>query len=171
MVAAQLNPPVRTLLGPGPSPVNPRVLQALSLPVIGHLDPVFLKIMDETMAMLREVFETRNRLALPMSGTGSAGMETCFVNLVEPGDNVLIGVNGVFGTRMIDVAERCGAHVDTLSAEWGTALDPEQFAGALKKKQYKVVAVVHAETSTGVLQPLVEISRIVHEHGSLLLVD
>src|ERR1041384_5936269 len=117
MVAAQLNPPVRTLLGPGPSPVDGRVLRALSLPVIGHLDPAFLKIMDETMAMLREVFQTKNRLALPMSGTGSAGMETCLVNLLESGDDILVGVNGVFGTRMIDVAERCGAHVDTLSAE------------------------------------------------------
>jgi alanine-glyoxylate transaminase/serine-glyoxylate transaminase/serine-pyruvate transaminase len=89
--------------------VNPRVLQSLSLPVIGHLDPVFLKIMDETMAMLRELFQTKNRLALPMSGTGSAGMETCFANLIEPGDPVLIGVNGVFGTRMVDVARRCGS--------------------------------------------------------------
>ena len=168
---APLNPPNRTLLGPGPSPVDARVLTALSLPVIGHLDPAFLKIMDETMAMLREVFQTKNRLALPMSGTGSAGMETCFVNLIEPGDNVLVGVNGVFGTRMVDVAERCGAHVDTVNAEWGTALDPAQFSGALKNKKYKVVAIVHAETSTGVLQPLEEISRIVHEQESLLVVD
>jgi alanine-glyoxylate transaminase / serine-glyoxylate transaminase / serine-pyruvate transaminase len=106
-----------------------------------------------------------------MSGTGSAGMETCFVNLVEPGDAVLIGVNGVFGTRMVDVAQRCGAQVDTVDAEWGTALDPAQFRAALAKKKYKVVAAVHAETSTGVLQPLEEISRIVHEHESLLLVD
>ena len=171
MVAVQLNPPIRTLLGPGPSPVNPRVLQALSLPVVGHLDPAFLKIMDDSMAMLREVFQTKNRLALPMSGTGSAGMETCFVNLVEPGDAVLIGVNGVFGTHMVDVAQRCGAQVDTVDAEWGTALDPAQFRAALAKKKYKVVAIVHAETSTGVLQPLEEISRIVHEHESLLLVD
>ena len=165
------NPPQRTLLGPGPSPVNPRVLQALSLPVIGHLDPAFLKIMDETMAMLRELFQTKNRLALPMSGTGSAGMETCFVNLVEPDDAVLIGVSGVFGTRMVDVAQRCGAQVDTVEAEWGTALDPAQFDAALAKKRFKLVAVVHAETSTGVLQPLDEISRLVHEHDSLLVVD
>src|SRR5690348_18338530 len=109
---APLNPPNRTLLGPGPSPVHPRVLEALSLPVIGHLDPKFLEIMDQTMAMLREVFQTKNRLALPMSGTGSAGMETCFVNLIAPGEAVLIGVNGVFGARMVDVAERCGAQVD-----------------------------------------------------------
>jgi alanine-glyoxylate transaminase/serine-glyoxylate transaminase/serine-pyruvate transaminase len=167
----KLNPPRRTLLGPGPSPVNPRVLQSLSLPVVGHLDPAFLKIMDETMAMLREVFQTQNRLALPMSGTGSAGMETCFVNLIEPGDAVLIGVNGVFGTRMVDVAQRCGAQVDTVEAQWGTALDPAQFGAALAQRHYNLVAVVHAETSTGVLQPLEEISRLAQEHDSLFLVD
>lgn len=170
-LTTKLNPPTRTLLGPGPSPIHPRVLQSLSLPVIGHLDPAFLEIMDESMAMLREVFQTENRLALPMSGTGSAGMETCFVNLIEPGDSVLIGVNGVFGTRMVDVAERCGAQVDRVEAEWGTALEPESFHTALAKKRYKLVALVHAETSTGVLQPLEEISRMVHEHDSLFLVD
>jgi alanine-glyoxylate transaminase / serine-glyoxylate transaminase / serine-pyruvate transaminase len=169
--APKANPPVRTLLGPGPSPVSPRVLQALSLPVVGHLDPKFLDLMDQSMAMLREVFQTKNRLALPMSGTGSAGMETCFVNLVEPGDAVLIGVNGVFGTRMVDVAQRCGAQVDTVEAEWGSALDPQSFKGALGKKQYKLVALVHAETSTGVLQPLDDIARLVRENGALLLVD
>jgi alanine-glyoxylate transaminase/serine-glyoxylate transaminase/serine-pyruvate transaminase len=167
----KLNPPTRLLLGPGPSPVHPRVLKALSLPVIGHLDPAFLKIMDETMIMLRQLFQTQNRLALPMSGTGSAGMETCFVNLVEPGDSVLIGVNGVFGTRMADVAERCGAVVDRIDAEWGTALDPEKFKDALGKKRYKLVALVHAETSTGVLQPLEEIARLVRERDGLFLVD
>jgi alanine-glyoxylate transaminase/serine-glyoxylate transaminase/serine-pyruvate transaminase len=167
----KLNPPLRTLLGPGPSPVAPRVLQSLSLPVIGHLDPEFLKIMDESMAMLRELFQTRNRLALPMSGTGSAGMETCFVNLIEPGEAVLVGINGVFGTRMVDVAQRCGAQVDTVEAEWGTALDPEKFRAALSKKRFKLIAIVHAETSTGVLQPLEEIARLAHEHDSLFLVD
>ncbi len=166
-----LNPPSRTLLGPGPSPVEPRVLQAMSLPLIGHLDPAFLKIMDESMAMLREVFQTQNRVTLPMSGTGSAGMETCFVNLIEPGDPVLVGVNGVFGTRMVDVAERCGARVDRVDAEWGAALDPQPFQDALRKKRYKLVALVHAETSTGVLQPLEEISRLVHEHDGLFVVD
>jgi alanine-glyoxylate transaminase/serine-glyoxylate transaminase/serine-pyruvate transaminase len=127
--------------------------------------------MDESMAMLRELFQTKNRLALPMSGTGSAGMETCFANLIEPGDPVLIGVNGVFGTRMVDVAQRCGAQVDSVEAKWGTALDPEQVHVALSKKHFKLVAVVHAETSTGVLQPLDEISRVVQEHDSLLVVD
>jgi alanine-glyoxylate transaminase/serine-glyoxylate transaminase/serine-pyruvate transaminase len=147
------------------------VLQALSLPVVGHLDPKFLEIMDQSMAMLREVFQTKNRLALPMSGTGSAGMETCFVNLIEPGDRVLIGVNGVFGTRMVDVAQRCGAQVDTVEAGWGTALDAASFKNALANKQYKLAALVHAETSTGVLQPLDEIAQLVHDNGALLLVD
>jgi len=121
--------------------------------------------------MLREVFQTKNRLALPMSGTGSAGMETCFVNLIEPGDAVLIGVNGVFGTRMVDVAQRCGAQVDTVEAEWGTALDAQAFKTALGKKKYKVVALVHAETSTGVLQPLDDIAKLVRESGALFMVD
>ena len=169
--APKANPPIRTLLGPGPSPVHPRVLEALALPVVGHLDPKFLEIMDQSMAMLREVFQTKNRLALPMSGTGSAGMETCFVNLVEPGDAVLIGVNGVFGTRMVDVAQRCGAQVDTVEAEWGRALDAQKFKDALGKKKYKLAAVVHAETSTGVLQPLDDIAKLVRASGALLLVD
>jgi alanine-glyoxylate transaminase/serine-glyoxylate transaminase/serine-pyruvate transaminase len=143
----------------------------MALPVIGHLDPAFLKIMDQSMEMLRQLFQTKNRLALPMSGTGSAGMETCFVNLIEPGDAVLIGVNGVFGTRMVDVAQRCGAQVDTVEAQWGRALDPAQFRAALAAKAYKLVAVVHAETSTGVLQPLEELSRLAHDHGALFLVD
>ena len=169
--APKANPPIRTLLGPGPSPVDARVLEALSLPVVGHLDPKFLEIMDQSMAMLREVFQTKNRLALPMSGTGSAGMETCFVNLVEPGDSVLIGVNGVFGMRMVDVAQRCGAQVDTVEAAWGAALDAQQFKTALAKKKYKLAAIVHAETSTGVLQPLDDIATLVRESGALLLVD
>src|SRR6185369_2013691 len=135
--APKANPPIRTLLGPGPSPVSARVLEALSLPVVGHLDPKFLEIMDQSMAMLRELFQTKNRLALPMSGTGSAGMETCFVNLIEPGDRALIGVNGVFGTRMVDVAQRCGAQVDTVEAEWGTALDAQKIKDALAKNNYK----------------------------------
>jgi alanine-glyoxylate transaminase/serine-glyoxylate transaminase/serine-pyruvate transaminase len=169
--APKANPPIRTLLGPGPSPVSSRVLQALGLPVVGHLDPKFLEIMDQSMAMLRETFQTKNRLALPMSGTGSAGMETCFVNLIESGDAVLIGVNGVFGTRMVDVAQRCGAQVDTVDAEWGTALEAQQFKTALEKKPYKLVALVHAETSTGVLQPLDAIAKLVQGSGALLLVD
>jgi alanine-glyoxylate transaminase/serine-glyoxylate transaminase/serine-pyruvate transaminase len=139
--------------------------------VVGHLDPKFLEIMDQSMVMLREVFQTKNRLALPMSGTGSAGMETCLANLIEPGDAVLIGVNGVFGTRMVDVAQRCGAQVDTVTAEWGTALEAQDFKTPLGKKKYKLAAVVHAETSTGVLQPLDDIAEVVRDSGALLLVD
>src|SRR6476469_2023666 len=169
--APKANPPIRLLLGPGPSPVNSRVLEALALPVVGHLDPKFLEIMDQSMTMLRDVFQTKNRLALPMSGTGSAGMETCFVNLVEPGYAGLIGVNVVFGTRMVYVAQRYGAQVDTVEAEWGTALDAQKFKDALAKKKYKVVALVHAETSTGVLQPMDDIAKLVRESGALLLVD
>src|SRR5918992_5430305 len=115
--------------------------------------------MDQSMEMLRAIFQTKNRLALPMSGTGSAGMETCFVNVIEPGDAVLIGVNGVFGTRMVDVAERCGAQVETVEAEWGSALDAQRFKTALSQKKYKLAAIVHAETSTGVLQPLDDIAK------------
>ena len=170
-IAPQLAPPDRTLLGPGPSPVNPRVLQALSLPLVGHLDPVFLKIMDQTAEMLRSVLQTNNRLTLPMSGTGSAGMETCLVNLIEPGDSVLIGVCGVFGTRMVEVAQRCGAQTDRVDAEWGTALDPALFRPLLARKKYKLTALVHAETSTGVLQPIEEIAQMVHEQDGIFLLD
>src|SRR5215510_7618257 len=121
-IAPKINPPLRTFARTGAEPGKSACPAKFVFAVIGHLDPVFLKVMDESMAMLRELFQTRNRLALPMSGTGSAGMETCFVNLIEPGDAALTGVNGVFGTRMVDVAQRCGAKVETVDAEWGTAL-------------------------------------------------
>src|SRR5688572_27945181 len=169
--APNANVPMRTLRGRGPCLVSQRVLKALSLPVLGQLDRNFLAIMEQDMAMLRQVFQNTNRVALPMSGTCSAGMETFFVYLLEPGESVLIGVNGVFGTRRVDVAQRCGAQVDTVDAEWGTALDAEKFKTALAQKKYKLVAIVHAETSTGVLQPLDDIAKLVHESGALLLVD
>src|SRR5512145_906056 len=124
--------------------------------------------MDQSKTMIREIFQHKNHLALPMTCTGRASMENCFVNVIEPGDSVLIGVNGVFGTRMVDVAERCGAQVDAVQAEWGSALDPQQFRAALAKKKYKLTALVHAETSTGVLQPLDEIAKLIHENGSLM---
>jgi len=163
--------PHRILLGPGPSNCHPSVLQAMSRPMIGHLDPEFLKIMDETQALLRQVMKTSNRLTLPVSGTGSAGMETCLCNLVEPGDRVLVCVNGVFGTRMADIVERLRGELHTVQAEWGTAFEPEAVARAVSEVRPKLVAIVHAETSTGVLQPIEDISRIVHEAGALLLVD
>jgi alanine-glyoxylate transaminase / serine-glyoxylate transaminase / serine-pyruvate transaminase len=168
----ELNPPERLLMGPGPSNVHPRVYKALSAPVVGHLDPIFLEVMEQSKTLLREVFETENELTIPISGTGSAGMETCFVNVVEPGDRVVIGVNGVFGQRMCDVAERCGAQVERVEVPWGQAIDPAQFEAALNTGgKTKLVAVVQAETSTGVLQPLQEIGALAREYDSLFLVD
>jgi alanine-glyoxylate transaminase/serine-glyoxylate transaminase/serine-pyruvate transaminase len=155
----------RTLLGPGPSNVHPRVLRAMATPLVGHLDPEFLAIMDETRELLRYVFQTENELTLPVSGTGSAGMEASLCNIIEPGDRVAVVVKGVFGERMCDVAGRCGAQVKRIEVEWGRIVEPEQVRSALKDGGVKVVALVHAETSTGVLQPVEEISQMVHEHG------
>src|ERR1051325_1723589 len=156
-------PPKRLLMGPGPSDVAPSVLRAMSMPLLGHLDPLFVKMMDAIKVMLREVFLTKNEMTFPVSGTGSAGMEFCFVNLIEPGDEVVIGVNGVFGGRMCDVAERCGAKVTKVEATWGRIIEPAQIAEALKGRKPKLVAIVHAETSTGALTPVEEISKLAHE--------
>ena len=161
----------RVLMGPGPSDVDPRVLEALSRPTIGHLDPAFLEILNGIRELLQYTFMTRNEMTFAVSGTGSAGMEACVVNLIERGDPMLVCINGVFGKRMADVAERCGAEVSTIEIDWGKAFAPEQIAGALEERPAKVVGIVHAETSTGVCQPLEEISEIVHDHGALLLVD
>ena len=159
------------LMGPGPSCVFDEVYAALAKPTIGHLDPYFIRIMDAIKAQLQTAIGTKNRLTMPMSGTGSAGMETCFVNLIEPGDRVLVLINGVFGKRMEDVAGRLGARVDTLEFEWGTPVVPEQVAEQLKKGPYSIVAVVHAETSTGVANPVKAIGDLVHPTGALYLVD
>ena len=170
--AGELAPPIRVLLGPGPSNVHPRVLKALSTPLVGHLDPEFIRLMEETKELLRFVFQTKNALTFPISGTGSAGMEACFVNLLEPGDEAVIGVNGVFGTRMKDIVERCGATPVVIEAQWGNVFTPEQVREALTQcRRPKLVALVHAETSTGAWQPLEEMSRIVHSAGALLVVD
>ena len=158
-------------MGPGPSDIHPSVLAAMAAPTVGHLDPYFLKIMDEVQSMLREVFQTTNHMTMAISGTGSAGMETCVVNLIEPGDRMVVGVNGVFGGRMADVAERVGAEVTKIERPFGEVFSPEEFAAAIKKSQPKVVGIVHAETSTGAKQPLEEIAKIVHDAGALLLVD
>jgi len=168
----QLNPSTRVLLGPGPSNVHPRVLKAMSTPLVGHLDPDFLEVMNETMELLRCVFQTRNELTIPMSGTGSAGMETLFVNLLEPGDKAVVCINGLFGQRMADIVERCGAELVTVEGEWGRIIEPDQVEEALKKAGgAKIVAIVHAETSTGVRQPLEEISKIAKKYDALFLVD
>jgi alanine-glyoxylate transaminase/serine-glyoxylate transaminase/serine-pyruvate transaminase len=166
-----INPGDRLLMGPGPSDVPARTLQAIAAPCIGHLDPYFLAIMNEVQQLLRFLFQTKNELTIPVSGTGSAGMETCFVNLVEPGDEVVVCVNGVFGTRMADIVSRIGGKLIRVDAEWGTAIDPQALKDAIKGRNPKMVAVVHAETSTGVCQPLEDLERITHEAGALLLVD
>ncbi len=167
-----VTPPQRVLLGPGPSDVPPRVLSAMAAPTIGHLDPYYLKVMDETRAMMRRVFSTSNEMTLATSGTGSAGMEMCVVNLIEPGDEMIVCVNGVFGTRMRDVAGRAGATVHSVDADWGRIIDPSAVAAALAEHpNTKVLGIVHAETSTGAHQPLEEISKLVHDAGALLLVD
>ncbi len=167
----ELNPPTRLLLGPGPSNVDPRVLRAMAAPVIGHLDPEFLKVMDETKSLLQYVFQTENYLTLPVSGTGSAGMETALCNVIEPGDRVLVCVNGLFGERMCDIVERCQGDLIRIDGEWGRIIEPQQVAAALEEHKVKVVAIVHAETSTGILQPLEEIGCLTHEHDALFLVD
>jgi alanine-glyoxylate transaminase/serine-glyoxylate transaminase/serine-pyruvate transaminase len=165
-------PPKRLLMGPGPSDAPPSVLNAMNQPLIGHLDPSFVQMMEEIKDMLRQVFLTENDMTFPISGTGSAGMEFCFVNLIEPGDEVIIGVNGVFGGRMADVATRCGASVTKVEAEWGRIIEPAKVAEALEcVKNPKLVAIVHAETSTGALTPVEEISRLTHEAEALLLLD
>lgn len=159
------------LMGPGPSNVSPRVLQALAAPCIGHLDPYFLSVMDEMQNLLRFLFQTENTLTIPVSGTGSAGMETCFVNVVEPGDEVVVCVNGVFGTRMADIVGRLGGELIQVDGEWGRSIDPEVVRKAIQGRSPKVLAAVHAETSTGVCQPLEDLAHIAHEAGALFLVD
>jgi alanine-glyoxylate transaminase/serine-glyoxylate transaminase/serine-pyruvate transaminase len=151
--------------------VAPSVLEAMSQPLVGHLDPAFVEMMEAIKSMLREVFQTGNRMTFPVSGTGSAGMEFCLANLIEPGDEAIIGVNGVFGGRMAEVAERCGARVTRVEAEWGKIIEPRQIAEAIHGRKPKIVAIVHAETSTGALTPIPEISRIAHEAGALMVLD
>jgi len=167
-----LNPPYRVLLGPGPSNIHPRVQQAMLAPMVGHLDPYFVTIMEDTMNLLRSIFRTTNQLTFPISGTGSAGMEASFCNFLEPGDVAVIGVNGLFGERMADNALRCGAEVVQVAAEWGKIIEPEAIEAALKaRKRVKLLALVHAETSTGVLQPLTEASRLAKQYDAMFLVD
>ncbi len=167
----ELDVPPRVLLGPGPSTADPRVLKAMATPLVGHLDPRFLELMDRTQDLLRYVFETDNPLTIPMSGTGTAAMETAVANIVEPGDPVLVCINGYFGGRIEEMARRYGGDVQTITRPWGEFFTPSEVKEALDSHPAKVVAIVHAETSTGVLQPLDEIARVVHDQGGLLLVD
>ena len=171
MPAPPLNPPVRLLLGPGPSEIHPRVLQAMGAPTVGHLDPYYLSLMNDMQAMLRAVFRTENAMTMAISATGSAGMESTVVNLIEPGDAMVVCVNGVFGGRMVDVAERAGAKVTRIDRPWGEVFEPADLKDALAKAKPKVVGIVMAETSTGASQPLAEIAELVHNAGAMLLVD
>jgi len=159
------------LMGPGPSSVSNSVYNALAKPTLGHLDPAFIDLMDDIKEFLMQLIGTENELTVPVSGTGSAGMETCFVNLIEPGDRVLVLINGVFGTRMEDVASRLGAKVDSLNYEWGTVVDLNSVAEKLAETNYDLVAMVHAETSTGVCNPVEDIGTLVQQNGALYLVD
>ena len=166
------HPPVRTLMGPGPSDVSPRVLEALSRPTIGHLDPAFVAMMDDMKGLLRAAFRTENELTMPVSAPGSAGMETCFANLVEPGDKVIVCQNGVFGGRMKENVERCGGTAVMVMDSWGTAVDPAKLEASLKENtDAKIVAFVHAETSTGALSDAKTLCEIAHAHDCLTIVD
>ncbi|MBW2473926.1 MAG: alanine--glyoxylate aminotransferase family protein [Deltaproteobacteria bacterium] len=166
------NPPVRTLMGPGPSDVYPRVLEALSRPTIGHLDPAFIRMMDELKELLQYAFQTRNAMTMPVSAPGSAGMETCFVNLVEPGDKVIVCQNGVFGGRMKENVERCGGIAVMVEDSWGDAIDINKLEDALKAHDdARIVAMVHAETSTGARSDVATLVKLAHQHDCLTIVD
>lgn len=167
----QLDTPSRTLLGPGPSMVPQRVLQVMGSPLVGHLDPCFLKLMDRTQSLLRYVFETENRLTIPVSGTGSAAMEMAMANMVEPEERILVCINGYFGHRLADMASRYGGKVKTINRPWGEVFTPDEISEALKAWPSSVVAIVQAETSTGASQPLEEIVPLVHNHGGVIIVD
>ncbi|MES1981859.1 MAG: alanine--glyoxylate aminotransferase family protein [Pseudomonadota bacterium] len=172
MAIKSFHPPQRILMGPGPSDVSARVLEALSRPTIGHLDPLFVDLMDEMKELLKYAFQTTNELTMPVSAPGSAGMETCFVNLVEPGDKVIICQNGVFGGRMKENVERCGGVAVMVQDDWGRAVDANKLKDALKANpDAKVVAFVHAETSTGAMSDAKTLVALAHEHGCLTIAD
>jgi alanine-glyoxylate transaminase/serine-glyoxylate transaminase/serine-pyruvate transaminase len=171
-ISTAFHPPMRLLLGPGPSNIEGRVLQAMHAPMIGYFDPSMGEVTGEITRLLNAVFGTTHRMTLPISGTGTAGMEAALINLLEPGDKVLVGYNGFFGDRMLQIAERCGAVPVKLDAEWGRPILPEQVEAAFKAASgAKVLALVHAETSTGVLQPLDGLRQMADRYGALLLVD
>jgi len=167
-----LRAPERILLGPGPSNMPASVSQALAMPIVGHLDPAFLQIMDEVQDMLRYTFQTKNKLTIPVSGTGSAGMEAALANFIERGDRVLIGVMGYFGERMVDMAGRYGAVVDRIEVPWGQVLDLSEIKKKLGQNKCKLLAVVHGETSSGAQQPgIKELASLAHEYGALFVLD
>jgi len=164
-------PTEKLLLGPGPSNVSPRVLAALGMPPIGHLDPDFIELMEKVKVLLRQVFGTQNEVTFPVSGTGSAGMEFTLVNWIEPNDKVLVAINGVFGTRLANLADRLGAQTTRLEFPWGDVIDKNQLAQKAEEIKPKIICVVNGETSTGVYQPMDGLAKIAHENGALLLAD
>jgi (S)-ureidoglycine-glyoxylate aminotransferase len=161
----------RVLMGPGPTMADPRVLRAMAAPLLGQFDPAFTAIMNEVMALTRFAFQTDNACAFPVPGTGRAGLEAAIVSLVEPGERVVVGECGRFGLLLIEIAERCGAEVVPVRAEWGRAIEPDAIARALAGGRTRLVALIHGETSTGVLQPLPEIARLARAHDALLMAD
>lgn len=161
----------RVLMGPGPTMADPRVLRAMAAPLLGQFDPDFTAIMNEVMALTRFVFQTENARAFPVPGTGRAGLEAAIVSLVEPGDRVVVGECGRFGLLLTEIAERCGAEVVPVRAEWGRVIDPDAVAAALRGGKTRLVVLIHGETSTGVLQPLPEIARLARAHDALLMAD
>ncbi len=167
----ELDGGTRVLLGPGPSMVHPRVLRAMAAPIVGHLDPYFLRLMDRTQELLRYVFQTKNELTIPISGTGSAAMEAAVANFIEPGDRALVCINGYFGHRLTDMIQRYGGEISTIHRSWGEVFTPQEVKEALTIQRADVVAIVHAETSTGAKQPLGDIAKVVHDHGGILIVD
>jgi alanine-glyoxylate transaminase/serine-glyoxylate transaminase/serine-pyruvate transaminase len=168
----ELQPSARVLLGPGPSNIHPRVMKAMMSPVVGHLDPDFIRVMEDVKKLLRIVFQTANEITFPVSGTGSAGMETALANLIEDGDEAVVAVNGAFGERLCDAAGRLGAKIHRVEAEWGRIVEPERIEAALKAaNQPKLLAVVHAETSTGAYQPVKELGAMAHRYGALMVMD
>lgn len=166
-----LSPPNRLLLGGGPANIDPRVIKALFAPMVTHHDPYFYEVMDEVQELLRYAFKTDNALTLPLSGTGNAGMDAAFRNIIEPGEEVVIGVNGFFGERMVEVASRAGARPVRVQAEWGRVLQKEDFEEALKTSNAKAVAIIQGETSTGILQPIEEIAAVAKSYGAFIIVD
>jgi alanine-glyoxylate transaminase/serine-glyoxylate transaminase/serine-pyruvate transaminase len=171
MVSNRPEAPLRKLMGPGPLDIHPRVYQALTSPIIGYLDPAYLKILDQIGEQLRKVFQTRNRMTHAVPGTGTAGMEACVANLIEPGDKILVCVHGYFGDRLRQMVERQGAQITLIEEEWGKPTDPQKVEAALKADAYKVITLVHAETSTGVLQPMDDIVKLAAHYGVMILLD
>jgi alanine-glyoxylate transaminase/serine-glyoxylate transaminase/serine-pyruvate transaminase len=171
LLTPQLDMPPRLLLGPGPSNAHPRILQAISMRQVGHLDPAFIDIMNEIQEMLRYTWQTDNPFTLPVSGTGSAAMEATLANLIEPGDIVLVGIIGYFGERLMEMARRYGADVRTMEADWGNVFTLDEIKTGLEEHKPAILALVHAETSTGALQPMAGIGDLCRQHNSLLLID